>query len=98
MMVAALSANAQNDGQRKFRRSSVYSVLVHSNTMDQKLSETKSTGNVALELVRAVKGADTLTVNPTIVTDLFPTIAIPRQFNDFNLSTRVIEYDGFNIT
>lgn len=98
MMVAALSANAQNDGQRKFRRSSVYSVLVHSNTMDQKLSETKSTGNVALELVRAAKGADTLTVNPTIVTDLFPTIAIPRQFNDFNLSTRVIEYDGFNIT
>ncbi len=98
MMVAALSANAQNDGQRKFRRSSVYSVLVHSNTMDQKLSETKSTGNVALELVRAVKGADTLTVNPTIVTDLFPTIAIPRQFNDFNLPTRVIEYDGYQIT
>ncbi len=98
LMVAALSANAQTDGQRKFRRSSVYSVLVHSNTMDQKLNESKSTGNVLLDVVRSAKGADLKSVSPTVVTDLFPTIAIPRQFNDFNLSTRVVEYDGFNIT
>ena len=97
LMVSALGLNAQTTTP-KFRRSAVYSIMVHSDAMDQQLKEKSSnTGNVITDLVKSKQG-ENKEVDPAVVKELFPSIAIPQQFTDFNLATRVIEYDEYGIT
>lgn len=105
LMVSALTVYSQatNDSSKKFRRSSIYSIMVHSDSIDKKLQaddETAANSNVIKNLIKSVASDDSksLKVDPVVVKNLFPTIAIPQQFNDFNLSTRIIELDNFGIT
>ena len=105
IMISTLVINAQtSDNTPKFRRSSIYSIMVHSNATDTKLKEADeaaANSNVIKGLIKSASksaGSDSSKVDPVVVRDLFPTIAIPQQFNDFNLSTRVIEFDNYTIT
>ncbi len=105
LMISTIAVNAQTtDKTPKFRRSSIYSIMVHSDSTDIKLKtadEAAASSNVVKGIVKSFsKSADSEAkeIDPVVVRDLFPTIAIPQQFTDFNLSTRVIEFEDYDIT
>lgn len=92
--IAAIAApcamKAQDD--LKFMRSSIYTILVNSddqNTrLDQEASETDPQGYKA---TLAEAGVENLGSIPKTV---FPSVAIPEQFNDHNLEARIIDFDA----
>lgn len=75
----------------KFMRSSIYTILVNSdeqNTrLDQEAQETDAEGYAA---TLQESGLSSLGGIPKSV---FPTLAIPEQFNDHNLEWRVLDFD-----
>lgn len=90
MLAAPGYMNAQED--LKFMRSSIYTILVNSedqNTrLDKEASDVDPEGYA--ETLKAA-GISSLAVLPKQV---FPTIAIPEQFYDHNLSLRILDFDA----
>ena len=76
----------------KFMRSSIYTVLVNSNDQNQRLDrEAIETDSAGYALTLQESGLSSLGGVPQMV---FPSIAIPEQFNDHNLQWRIIDFDA----
>ncbi|MDE5821922.1 MAG: hypothetical protein K2H63_05500 [Paramuribaculum sp.] len=88
-LMAVASANLRAEDP-KFLRSSIYSILVNSDEQNQRLDkEAKETDpeGYAASLNGSIKSLGDI---PKLT---FPNIAIPEQFNDHNLTIRVIDFD-----
>lgn len=94
---------------QKYMRSSLYTIILNSETMNQYYEEETKKGENADELMSMVKSiANTdqkKAANDSVEGSLFslpaqvfPTIEIPNQFNDHNLSWRVINFDSIRAT
>ncbi len=91
--VVALGVTAMNAtaDEAPFMRSSIYSILVNSAEQNTRLDqEAKDTNAEAYEEAIGQLNGKTLADIPTMV---FPTIQIPEQFNNHNLTLRVLEID-----
>lgn len=94
---------------QKYMRSSLYTVILNSETMNQYYEEETKKGENADELMSMVKGfaktdqkkaANDSTSGSlfSLPAEVFPTIEIPNQFNDHNLAWRVINFDSIKAT
>lgn len=90
VMVAPI-AKAENDGEPKFMRSSIYTVLVNSDEQNKRLDEEAKMVD-ATGYAEALKSAKLKSLGD-IPKNVFPTLAIPEQFNDHNLAVRVVDFD-----
>ena len=92
-LVLAISLNsvsAQAD-EPKYMRSSIYSILVNSDEQNTRLDEEARTSDPeAYSEALTGSGLTSLGQIPSLV---FPTLAIPEQFNDHNLDVRVVDFD-----
>lgn len=76
----------------KFMRSSIYTVLVNSNEQNTRLdNEAKETDPEGYAQTLQESGLKSLGCVPS---QIFPTLAIPEQFNDHNLEWRLIDFDS----
>ena len=83
-----LNANADDP---KYMRSSIYSILVNSEDQNTRLDkEAQETDAANYQATLSEEGISNLGGIPKTV---FPTIAIPEQFNDHNLDIRILEFD-----
>lgn len=98
----SFSAFAQSEDP-DYLRSSLYTVLIKSNSQNQRLEEenNKEVDNLITSGIKSVANTDakkaandTLGMKLTeIPAYVFVNIPIPPQFNDHNLATRIVEYD-----
>ena len=83
---------------KNYDRCSVYTFLVKSDMQNAKLDEEVTTSaNVVTDIIKSVKKtqADTTGLRMSQVPQtVFPTIEIPDQFNDHNLTMRVLDVDA----
>lgn len=88
---ASLAPAAVKAEDGKFMRSSIYTILVNSDEQNTRLDkEAVTTDAEGYQASLEEAGLQNLGVIPSLV---FPKIAIPEQFNDHNLSTRVLDFD-----
>lgn len=111
--VCAPSASAKEEVAdslvQKYMRSSLYTIILNSDTMNQFYEEETKKGENADELMSMVKGFaktdEKKAANDSVEGSLFalpaqvfPTIEIPNQFNDHNLAWRVVDFDSIKAT
>ncbi len=105
VMTSALSISAQEQEEPKYMRSSIYTVLVNSDRQNKELDkEILSSNNIFVEGYNIfAKTEEKRQKNDTIDIPkselpqvVFPTIAIPDQFNDHNLVERTIDFDAIS--
>lgn len=92
-IVAMLGTHGVMNGEDvKFMRSSIYTVLVNSNDQNSRLDkEAIEADSTNYFLTLQESGLSSLGGVPQ---SIFPTLAIPEQFNDHNLQWRVIDFDA----
>lgn len=89
MLSVPAAMKAQED--LKFMRSSIYTILVNSEEQNTRLDkEAMDVDPEGYAETLKAAGISSLGVLPKQV---FPTIAIPEQFYDHNLSLRVLDFD-----
>lgn len=90
--MAMLSAPATMKAEDvKFMRSSIYTILVNSNDQNTRLdNEAKETD--AEGYAQTLKDAGLSSLG-SVPSQVFPSLAIPEQFNDHNLEWRIIDFD-----
>lgn len=112
LIVAALCAAGVSfafaesvDSVPKFRRSSLYTILVKSAAQDANLDkELTSSGNLVSDLVGAFVSENKDTTETAgmsksqIAQREFLKVEIPNQFNDHNLDIRVLDFDAIKVT
>ena len=112
LIVAALCAASVSfafaesvDSVPKFRRSSLYTILVKSAAQDANLDkELTSSGNLVSDLVGAFVSENKDTTETAgmsksqIAQREFLKVEIPNQFNDHNLDIRVLDFDAIKVT
>jgi len=89
----------------KYMRSSLYTVILNSETMNKYYEEETKAGEGAdaiMAIAKSLKKKDTDSTATGSLFDLpaqiFPTIEIPDQFNDHNLAWRVVNFDSIQST
>lgn len=111
MCAPAVSAKTEATDSlvQNYMRSSLYTIILNSESMNKYYEEETKKGENADELMSIAKGFaktdakkaenDSSAVSifslPSMV---FPTIEIPNQFNDHNLAWRVVDFDSIKAT
>lgn len=89
MMAAPAGMKAD---EAKFMRSSIYTILVNSDEQNTRLDqEAMEVDSVGYSATLEESGLKSLGGVPKSV---FPSLAIPEQFNDHNLQWRIVEFDS----
>lgn len=91
---------------QKYMRSSLYTLILNSDTQNKYYEEETAKGENADALMSIAKSIaktdDKKAANDSVAEEsifalpakIFPTIEIPNQFNDHNLATRVLDFDA----
>ncbi len=104
-MGATAKTTATDSLVQNFKRSSLYTIILNSKAQNKHYEEETKKGEGASELMSMVKdlaktdakkAANDSTTGSIfdLPAAVFPTIAIPTQFNDHNLGWRVIDFDA----
>ncbi len=103
---SAKEANASDSLVQNYMRSSLYTIILNSDTQNAFYEEETKKGEVADGGIMAMAKSLAKTDEKKAANDdhtgsifalpamLFPTIEIPNQFNDHNLATRVVNFDS----
>ncbi len=111
-VVCAPLANARTQATdslvQNYMRSSLYTIIFNSDTMNKYYEEETKKGENADALMSVAKSFantdkkkaanDTSTGSIFEMPAVFPSIAIPNQFNDHNLAWRVVNFDSIKAT
>lgn len=103
-VAAPCYAGATLDSVPNYRRSSLYTFLVRSDAQDAKLDKEVTSSNIltsAIQSMQTERADTTETAGMTksqIAQREFMLVEIPPQFNDHNLSERVLNFDNYKVT
>lgn len=104
LCVLPMGAAENLDSVPNYRRSSLYTFLVRSDAQDAKLEQEVENTNefTALASSMVKKDQDTTATagmsKAKIAQKSFLEVEIPTQFNDHNLSVRVLDFDNYSVT
>ncbi len=114
LMTAVPAARAESVATdslvQKYMRSSLYTLILNSDTQNKYYEEETAKGENADALMSIAKSIaktdDKKAANDSVAEEsifalpakIFPTIEIPNQFNDHNLATRVLDFDAIKAT
>lgn len=93
-LICATGMQAQESSTPKYRRSSIYSMMLHSKATDEKLD--KETSDNLLSALIDRQAVDSVAKSVAVL-QLYPTIPVPDQFDNMNLEARIIEFDDLTI-
>ena len=94
VIALSFSISAEAD-LAKFRRSSLYTIIVKSDKESRNVDKQQDSGNIITELIKdnttKETNADDSIPKSQLILDIFTSNPIPDQFDDMNLATRVLD-------